>query len=77
LLKEKALKWLEEHATIELVPKGSLNPEEDEDVEELMDAAHQTIDVQAEASTTEGGTEELTDVAHQTIDVQAEASNEE
>jgi trigger factor len=81
LLKEKALKWLEEHATVELVPKGSLNPDEDEDIEEVTDAANQTIDVQAEASATEetaeAGTEEVTDAAHQTIDVQAEASPEE
>ena len=81
LLKEKALKWLEEHATVELVPKGSLNPDEDEDIEEVTDAANQTIDVQAEASATEetaeAGTEEVKDAAHQTIDVQAEASPEE
>jgi hypothetical protein len=63
------------------VPKGSLNPDEDEDIEEVTDAANQTIDVQAEASATEetaeAGTEEVTDAAHQTIDVQAEASPEE
>ncbi|HEY9598801.1 MAG TPA: trigger factor [Cyanophyceae cyanobacterium] len=34
LLKEKALKWLEDHASIELVPKGSLTPEETEETEE-------------------------------------------
>lgn len=28
LLKEKAIKWLEDNATVELVPKGSLTPEE-------------------------------------------------
>jgi trigger factor len=60
LLKEKALKWLEERATIELVPKGSLETEEDTQIEanapeeanppeeEEIDAAMQTIDVQAE-----------------------------
>lgn len=60
LLKEKALKWLEEHGTVELVPKGSLTPAEDEDevVEETEaiasdtpDASSQTIDVVAEPST--------------------------
>lgn len=62
LIKEKAVKWLEEHATIELVPKGSLTQEEEEGEEaqeestqteaiapqEEIDAASQTIDVQAE-----------------------------
>ncbi|HEY9638374.1 MAG TPA: trigger factor [Coleofasciculaceae cyanobacterium] len=59
LLREKAVKWLEDHATIELVPKGSLATEETEqedtqpDVitaqeEEEIDASSQTIDVQAE-----------------------------
>ncbi len=60
LLKEKAIKWLEEHATVELVPKGSLTPEETatEDTltetttpeEEDIDASTQTIEVQAEPS---------------------------
>ena len=80
LLKEKALKWLEEHATIELVPKGSLTTEED--TEAVTDAALQTIDVEAQASTTEqtGGeaiAQEEADAASQTIDVQAEPSVEE
>lgn len=61
LIKEKAIKWLEEHATIELVPKGSLTPEETEGEETQpesptatvpqepdIEAASQTIDVQAE-----------------------------
>lgn len=62
LIKEKAVKWLEEHATIELLPKGSLTQEEAEEEEtqqestqdiastppEEIDAASQTIDVQAE-----------------------------
>jgi len=84
LLKEKALKWLEEHATIELVPKGSLTTEEDteEVTADVTEAALQTIDVEAEASTTEqtGGeaiAQEETDAASQTIDVQAEPSVEE
>lgn len=77
LLKEKAVKWLEEHATIELVPKGSLAKEEEtegEDIEieaiaqEKIDASTQTIDVQAEPSI---------DAATQTIDVQAEPSAQE
>ncbi|CAA9224160.1 Cell division trigger factor [uncultured Coleofasciculus sp.] len=62
LLKEKALKWLEEHGTIELVPKGSLTPEADseEEVEETeaiasesSDASTQTIDVPSVTSTEE------------------------
>jgi trigger factor len=71
LLKEKAVKWLEEHATIELVPKGSLAKEEEETegediqieaiAQEEIDASTQTIDVEAEPST-------------QTIDVEAEPS---
>ncbi len=60
LLKEKAIKWLEERAAIELVPKGSLAPEEtaqtaetedtqlEAPAQEDVDAASQTIDVQAE-----------------------------
>lgn len=60
LLKEKALKWLEEHGTVELVPKGSLTPAEDSDevveeadASETPDASSQTIDVVAEPSTEE------------------------
>lgn len=69
LMKEKALKWLEEHATIELVPKTSLSAADDlEDVSPPIgtedtstaaspstepDASTQTIDVQAEPSTEE------------------------
>lgn len=56
LIKEKAVKWLEEHATIELVPKGSLTQDtEEEETQaqatnppEEIDAASQTVDVQAE-----------------------------
>ncbi len=63
LIKEKAMKWLEEHATIELVPKGSLTQEAQDEAtvveetqtqvsvpEESIDAASATIDVQAEPS---------------------------
>ncbi|NJK68872.1 MAG: trigger factor [Microcoleus sp. SU_5_3] len=44
LLKQKTLKWLEEHGTIELVPEGSLTPtvdesDADEDDEETSEAA--------------------------------------
>jgi len=54
LLKEKALRWLEEHGTVELVPKGSLTPaEEVSEVVETPDASSQTIDVVAEPSTEE------------------------
>lgn len=37
LLEEKALQWLEEHATIELVPKGSLTTPETEEGEETSE----------------------------------------
>lgn len=52
LLREKSLKWLEEHGTVELVPKGSLTPEtESIEVEatEVVDSSDssQTIDVAA------------------------------
>lgn len=91
LIKEKAIKWLEEHATIELVPKGSLTTEETEKdtpieatAQEEINAATQTIDVQAEPSTTEGEdtpieatAQEDTDAATQTIDVQAEPSTDQ
>ncbi|MEO8893096.1 MAG: trigger factor [Coleofasciculaceae cyanobacterium] len=60
LLKEKALRWLEEHGTVELIPKGSLTPAEDgeqvlEETEasDAPDASSQTIDVAAEPSTEE------------------------
>ena len=61
LIKEKALKWLEEHATIELVPKGTLTKEDEAEEESFseeaiaqdapepeIDASTQTIDVTAE-----------------------------
>jgi trigger factor len=63
LIKEKAVKWLEEHATIELVPKGSLTQEKAEAEEETQQESARDI-----ASTP---TEE-SDAASQTIDVQAE-----
>jgi trigger factor len=58
LVQEKALKWLEEHATIELVPKGSLAtaetpqgvPQTEVTVQEGTEEAFQTIEVQAEPS---------------------------
>lgn len=61
LIKEKAIKWLEEHATIELVPKGSLTPEETEEEE-----------IQLESPTAEVSQEPEIEAASQTIDVQAE-----
>lgn len=67
LIKEKAIKWLEEHATIELVPKGSLTEEEAQDEEAT--AAEET---QTEASVPE----ESINAASGTIDVQAEPSAE-
>lgn len=80
LIKEKTVKWLEEHATIELVPKGSLNPEEPQENdavlggEEEIDAAVQTIDVLPRPDDAVLGSEEAIDAASQTIDVQAEPS---
>ena len=61
LIKEKAIKWLEEHATIELVPKGSLTPEQTEEEE-----------IQPESPTAEVPQEPEIEAASQTIDVQAE-----
>ncbi|NEQ79693.1 MAG: trigger factor [Moorea sp. SIO2I5] len=57
LLKLKAIKWLEDHGTIELVPKGTMTEEEETEAEdtavtvtelETTDAASQTIEVPAE-----------------------------
>lgn len=44
LLQEKALQWLAEHATIELVPQGSLTPEAIEEQTEESDPAAETIE---------------------------------
>lgn len=68
LMKEKALKWLEEHATIELVPKGSLSA--DDDAEEVEQATE-------EDTATVASAEVELDASTQTIDVQAEPSTEE
>ena len=65
LLKEKAVNWLEENATIELVPKGSLTSEEA--IEETTEGE----DTQTTALKPE------TDEATQTIDVTAETPAEE
>jgi trigger factor len=65
LLREKAIEWLKEHATIELVPKGSLTPEEEtEETGEGEDAQTAAMAVE-------------TDEATQTIDVTAEPSAEQ
>lgn len=45
LLKEKALKWLEDHAAIELVPKGSLAAEETDEAQITENATEQTTTV--------------------------------
>ena len=66
LIKEKTIKWLEEHAAIELVPKGSLTPEESQD----------DTTVSEETQTAASVPEESIDAASQTIDVQAEPSDE-
>jgi trigger factor len=66
LIKEKAIKWLEEHATIELVPKGSLTPEETQGEET------QGEETQPESPTAAIVQEPEIEAASQTIDVQAE-----
>jgi len=49
LTKEKAIKWLKEHATIERVPKGSLKPEETSEMPEIESSpGDATIEVAAE-----------------------------
>lgn len=57
LQREKTLKWLEEHGTVELVSKGSLSPEDEsvevEEATEAPDPSSQTIDVAAETLTEE------------------------
>ncbi|NEO99643.1 MAG: trigger factor [Symploca sp. SIO2E9] len=92
LLKEKAIQWLEEHSTIELVPKGSLATTEEEAQSTLeatasqpIDAAGQTIEVQAqesvpteeEQSPVEATVSQPIDAAEQTIEVQAQESVQE
>lgn len=61
LLKEKILAWLEEHATVELVPEGSLQPEEAESTEDGTpesepevepDASSAVVDVEASTDVT-------------------------
>ncbi|MEW6494874.1 MAG: trigger factor [Cyanobacteriota bacterium] len=63
LIKEKAIAWLEEHATIELVPKGSLTEEEQEEAPE---------DTPEEASSPTQAEGEESEAANQTVEVQAE-----
>lgn len=46
LLKEKAVQWLEEQGTVELVPKGTLNPPEDEETEEVLDPSEALIEAE-------------------------------
>jgi trigger factor len=91
LLREHALKWLEEHATIELVPKGTLAAEvaaaEELALEEAeteataetpeTEAAAQTVEVEAEPSPEEEAETPETEAAAQTIEVEAEPSPEE
>jgi trigger factor len=68
LIKAKAIKWLEEHATIELVPKGSLTQEETQGEETPSSEAQDQPDAIAKEAPPE------IDAASQTIDVQAEAA---
>ena len=48
LITEKTLDWLQEKATVELVPKGSLEEENQAESEPEEAAAEQTIDVEVE-----------------------------
>jgi trigger factor len=49
LTKEKAIKWLKEHATVERVPKGSLKPEETSEMPKIESSpSDATIEVAAE-----------------------------
>jgi trigger factor len=50
LLKEKAIQWLEEHATIEMVPEGSLETEETTDTPETGSEASEETAAQPEAT---------------------------
>lgn len=61
LVKEKALQWLEEHATIELVPKGTLTKEDETEA-----------DSSSEEAIAQGAPEPEIDASSQTIDVAAE-----
>ncbi len=63
LIKEKAIAWLEDHATIELVPKGSLKPEEQQE------ASEDTPEAVISSTQAEG---EESEAANQTVEVQAE-----
>lgn len=47
LLKEKILAWLKENSTVELVPEGSLTPEEPEEPEVSDDEEGQTVEAEA------------------------------
>ncbi len=46
LLKEKILAWLKENSTVELVPEGSLAPEEDDEAEETDEAEAESVEVE-------------------------------
>lgn len=50
LLKEKAIQWLEEHATIELVPEGSLKTEQTEETESVSEVSEDSTAAQPEAT---------------------------
>ncbi|MBD1906411.1 trigger factor [Funiculus sociatus GB2-A5] len=69
LLKEKAISWLEEHGTIELVPQGTLTPEEDEETEVEVTATEATETETAEET-------EATEATTQTAQPDAESSLE-
>jgi trigger factor len=69
LLKEKAISWLEEHGTIELVPQGTLTPEEDEETEAEVTATEATETETAEET-------EATEATTQMAQSDAESSLE-
>ena len=61
LSKEKALKWLEEHATLELVPKGSLKKEQEETETQVLEADPTvTVSQQEETQASVTGTQAST-----------------
>jgi trigger factor len=79
LLRDKILDWLEEHGTVELVPEGSLQPDESEEeateeatideVAEDLEPAVSTAPAADEAETTEESSEASAAPANVTSDV--------
>lgn len=67
LLQEKVLGWLLENNTVELVPEGTLTPEDNETVDseppEISTAGEETVTVQAEAVVDTTENEDVTDAS--------------